>query len=89
MPTEIRRPSAPVIGHAGTPKAKSLTISSLDAAPLSITSLTIIAILALVLHVAGGVMLDRSHAGTAMAAPDDETNFVADARTPEPPLPYD
>jgi hypothetical protein len=89
MPTEIRRPSAPVTRYAGTPKAKSLTTSSRDVAPLSITSLTIIAILALVLHVAGGVMLDRSHAGTAMAVPDDETNRSADARSPEPPLPYD
>ena len=88
MPTEIRRPSAAFTRYTGTLKAKSHTISSLDAAPLSITSLTTIAILALVLHVAGGVMLDRSHARTATVVADEDLAWVGDARSKEP-LPYD
>lgn len=78
----------PVTGYGGALKTKSSTTSSRDAAPLGIAPLTIFAILAFVLHVASGVMLDRSHAGT-MAVLADETSAAADARSPRPPLPYD
>jgi len=39
--------------------------------PLRLTPLVIIAVLTLVLHVATGIVLDRSHAGPADAALDD------------------
>ena len=84
MPTEIRRPSVP-----GT---ENPTTS--DARPLSITALAIIAILALVLHLAMGAVLDRSHASptvasTAVGESDDETRCPAETKPPEPELPYD
>jgi hypothetical protein len=57
-------------------------MNSRDVTPLSITALTIIAILVLVLHVAGGDLLGRSQAHAAIAAPDNET-------PPAPSLPFD
>jgi hypothetical protein len=84
MPTEIRR--------SFVPNTEAPTTS--DARPPSITPLAIIAILAFVLHLAMGAVLDRSHASPIMAsasvgASDDETRCAAEAKPPEPVLPYD
>ena len=43
-----------------------------DVTPLSLTALAIIAILVLVIHVASGETVGRSHANSSIAAPDDE-----------------
>jgi hypothetical protein len=43
----------------------------------------------LVLHVAAGVLLDRSHASPAAAAFDDCVTCPADVSPPQPSLPYD
>lgn len=84
MPTEIARSPAPSAGRARMPG-----INSRDVTPLSITALTIIAILVLVLHVAGGDLLGRSQAHAAVAAPDDEAKCPVDATLPVPSLPFD
>ena len=89
MPTEINRPSAPTIEPAGTPQAALGGISTPEARPLGFTPLAIAAILALVLHVASGVMLDRSHARPMAAAFDDCVTCPAEASPPQPSLPYD
>jgi hypothetical protein len=64
-------------------------MNSRDVTPLSITALTIIAILVLVLHVAGGDLLGRSQAHAAVAALDSETMCPVDATPPAPSLPFD
>jgi hypothetical protein len=64
-------------------------MNSRDVAPLSITALAFIAILILVLHVAGRDLLGRSQAHASIAALDDEATCPADARPPAPSLPYD
>jgi len=64
-------------------------MNSRDVTPLSITALTIIAILVLVLHVAGGDLLGHSQAHASIAAPDDEARCPADAAPSAPPLPFD
>jgi hypothetical protein len=78
MPTEITRPSLQPIERSSAP---------------SIGPLAIAAALALVLHIASGVMLDRSHASPAIAPAfaglDDEAMCPAQVRQPEPSLPYD
>lgn len=83
MPTEIRRPSTPIIKQAGAP----------DAAPLSLIPLGIIAILAFVLHLATGAVLDRSHAGqiglTVVGAAGDQAIGTPETTQPELSLPYD
>ena len=84
MPTEIARSSAPSARRARTPG-----MNSRDVTPLSITALAIIAILILVLHVAGGDLLGRSQAHASVAAPDDEAKCPADATPPAPSLPFD
>jgi hypothetical protein len=89
MPTEINRPSAPTIGPTGTPQVALPGISTPEAPPLGFTPLAIAAILALVLHVASGVTLDRSHASPMGAALDDCVTCPAEASTPQPSLPYD
>jgi hypothetical protein len=89
MPTEINRPSAPTIGPGGTPQAALPGISTPEARPLGLTPLAIAAILALVLHVASGVMLDRSHASPVGAALDDGVTCPTEASPPQPSLPYD
>ena len=89
MPTEINRPSAPTIGAAGTPPAILPGINTPDATSLGLTPLAIAAILALILHVASGIMLDRSHARPAAAALDEGVTCPAEAATPQPSLPYD
>jgi hypothetical protein len=89
MPTEINRPSAPAIGPAGTPGAALSGINSPETTSLGLTPLAIAAILALVLHVATGVMLDRSHASPMGVALDDCVTCPAEASPPRPSLPYD
>jgi len=89
MPTEMNRPSAPTIGPAATPSAILPGIKSPDVASLGLRPLAVAAILALVLHVASGVMLDRSHASPNGAALDDGVTCPAEASPPQPSLPYD
>ena len=84
MPTEIARSSTPSDGRARTPE-----INSHDIAPLSITALAIIAILVLVLHVAGGDLLGRSQAHASAAVPDDGVKCATSATPQEPSLPFD
>jgi len=84
MPTEIAHSSAPSARRAGMPG-----MDSRDVTPLSITALAIIAILILVLHVAGGDLLGRSRAHASVAAPDAETACPADQTPPVPSLPFD
>lgn len=89
MPTEINRPSAPALEAAGTPQTALPEVNTPDATSLGLTPLAIAAILALVLHVASGVMLDRSHASPMAAALDDCVTCPAEASPPQPSLPYD
>ncbi len=89
MPTEINRPSAPTIGPAGAPRTALPVVNTPDATSLGLTPLAIAAILALVLHVAAGVMLDRSHASPMAAALDDCVTCPAEPSPPQPSLPYD
>jgi hypothetical protein len=89
MPTEINRPSAPTIGSAATPPAILPRINSPDVPSLGLTPLAIAAVLAVVLHLASGVMLDRSHASPNGAAIDDGVTCPAQAAAPVPSLPYD
>jgi hypothetical protein len=84
MPTQTRRSFVP---NTEAP-------TTFDARPPSITPLATIAILAFVLHLAMGAVLDRSHAGptiasAAVGASDDETRCAAEAKPPEPVLPHD
>jgi hypothetical protein len=64
-------------------------MNSRDVTPPSITALAIIAILILVLHVAGGDRLGRSQAHASIATPDDEAMCPADAKSRVPSLPFD
>jgi hypothetical protein len=89
MPTEISRPSAPTIGTAGTPPAILPKINSPDATSLGLTPLAIAAVLALVLHIASGVMLDRSHASPMDAALDESVTCLTEVTPQQPSLPYD
>src|SRR6478609_979635 len=84
MPTEIARSSAPSARRARMPG-----MDSRDVTPLSITALAIIAILILVLHVAGGDLLSRSQAHASVAATDAETVCPVDQTPPVPALPFD
>jgi hypothetical protein len=84
MPTEIARSPTPSAGRAGMPG-----MNSRDVTPLSITALAIIAILILVLHVAGGDLLVHSQAHASIAAPGDEAKCPADAAPEAPSLPFD
>jgi hypothetical protein len=89
MPTEIGSPSAPLIEQVETPQAVPSGINSPDATSLGLTPLAIVAILALILHVASGVMLDRSHASPAGEALDEAVTCPAETSQPQPALPYD
>jgi hypothetical protein len=73
----------------GTPPVILPKINSPETTSLGLTPLAIAAILALVLHIASGVMLDRSHASPVGAAFDDCVTCPAEARPPQPSLPYD
>jgi hypothetical protein len=80
MPIEVRGASAPVSGHSRTP---------------SISPLLIAATLALVmLHLAVGVTLARSHPSPTVEPPtkaalDDGATCSTDVSKPETSLPYD
>jgi hypothetical protein len=79
MPTEITRPSLQPIERSSAPSIRPLAIA---------------AALAFVLHIASGVMLDRSHASPAIepaasAGLDEEAMCPAQVRQPAPSLPYD
>ena len=63
--------------------------NSRDVTPLSLTALAIIAILVLVLHVAGGDLLGRSQARALVVAPDEEAMCPADATLAAPSLSFD
>ena len=82
MPTEIRRPSVPIAKAARTSDARSL----------SITPLATIGILAFVLHLAAGAVLDRSHASqiapAEVVAAGDEILCTPETK-PREPLLYD
>jgi hypothetical protein len=84
MPTEIAPSSTPSAGRAKTPE-----INSRDIAPLSITALTIIAILVVVLHLVGATLLDRSQAHALAGVPDDGVKCATGATPQEPSLPFD
>ena len=84
MPTEMTRLPALSAGRARMPG-----MNSRDVTPPDIPALAIIAILILVLHVAGGDLLGRSQAHASIAAPDDEAKCAADAKPPVPSLPFD
>lgn len=84
MPTEIARSSAPSARRAEAPGTNSR-----DSAPLGIAALTIIAVLVVVLHVAGGDLLGRSHAHASVAAQGDEANCKGDVTPPASALPFD
>jgi hypothetical protein len=83
MPTEIRRPSARIIGQARTPEAP----------PLNLTLLGTIAILTFVLHLATGAALYRSHASqmtpVMFGAAGGEVICASETKQPERALPYD
>jgi hypothetical protein len=64
-------------------------MNSRDGAPLSITALAIIAVLVIVLHVAGGDLLGRSQAHALAAGPDDAAKCSAEAAPPPSSLPFD
>jgi hypothetical protein len=83
MPTEIGRPSAQTIEQPRAP----------DTPPLSMALLGAVAVLTLVLHLATGAVLYRSHAGeigsTATGATGDLTVCASEAKPLERTLPYD
>ena len=80
MPTEIDQAAGPANGYSRTPSVGPLAI-------LATVAITI-------LHLVSGVMLERSHASSAIEPPalavlDDEATCSAEVRPPEPALPYD
>jgi hypothetical protein len=80
MPTEIRRSILQIIAHSKTCSASPFTIAAVIAF--------------VILHLISGVMLERSHASTpvaasAFAALDDEAKCPAEVKQQEPSLPYD
>ena len=88
MPTEIKPPYTPTVGR-GESQTLLSGISLPEARPLKLAPLVIIAVLTLVLHVATGIVFDRSHSGPANAALEDAVTCPA-ATMPQPPsLPYD
>jgi hypothetical protein len=85
MPTEITRPSTPIVGRS----------TMLKVSPIRISPLTIAATIAfVVLHLVGGALLERSYASpaaepSAFAALDEEAKCSAETPEPKPALPYD
>jgi hypothetical protein len=84
MTMEIGQPPTSIIGYTITP----------DSTPPRFVPLVLIVILAFVLHLAGGAMLDQSHASpsfgpAASAALDDETGCTTEPPHKAPALPYD
>jgi hypothetical protein len=84
MPTKITRSSAPSAERVRTPG-----MNSRDVTPLSITALSIIAILVVVLHVATGAVLGHPQAHASVVVQGDEATCPADAMPPVPSLPFD
>ena len=84
MPTEVTRSPAP-----SAERARSPGMNSRDVTPLSITALAIIAILVLVLHVAGGAVLGHPQAHASVVVQDDEAKCPADVTPPVQSLPFD
>jgi hypothetical protein len=64
-------------------------MNSHDNAPLSIMALTIVAILVVVLHVAGADLSRWLQAHASEAGQVDDFACPADAPPPPPPLPFD
>ena len=64
-------------------------MNSRDVKPLSITALSIIAILVLVLHVAGGDLLGQPQANASVVVQDEEAKCPAEVTPPRPSLPFD
>jgi hypothetical protein len=60
-------------------------MSSRDGAPLSITALTIVAVLVVVLHVAVADLFRRMQAHTSVAGQVDDLSYPANA-PPSPPF---
>jgi hypothetical protein len=83
MPTEIGRPSAQIIEQPRAPEAP----------PLNLALLGIIAILTLVLHIATGAVIYRSHASpvapAVAGAAADPVVCASDAKPLERALPFD
>lgn len=84
MPTETARSSVPSAKRAGKPE-----MNLRDGAPLSTTALAIIAVLVMILHVAGGERLGRLQAHASVAVQAGETQCPADATQPTSSLPFD
>jgi hypothetical protein len=64
-------------------------MNSRDLTPLSITALAIIAIVVVVLHVAGVDLLSRGYAYASVAAQADVVECPGDATPPTFSLPFD
>jgi hypothetical protein len=84
MPTKVTRSSVPSGGRARMPG-----MNSRDVTPLSITALSIIAILVVVLHVAAGAVFGHPQAHASVVVQSDEAKCPADAMPPVPSLPFD
>jgi hypothetical protein len=79
MPTQIKRPTV-----------QALAPTTPDVSSNNFTPLAIIAILVVVLHLAGTAMLGRAQTGPAIAAAvSDEAGCVKPPRQKERSLPYD
>ena len=88
MPTEINRQSLPAIEPAGMQRAAVSEDDTPDASSFGLMPLAIAGILAFVLHIASGVILERSHTGAVDAALDDGVTCPAE-QSPRQALPYD
>lgn len=84
MPTEIARSSAPSSKHAETRGTNSR-----DHAPLSITALTLVAILVVAVHAAGADLFRWLQAHAAVSGQVDDLTCPAEAPPSPPALPFD
>ena len=85
MPTEITRPSTPIVE-----RSTMLKVSSLRVSPLTIAA----TIAFVVLHLISGALLEHSHASpvpepSTFAALAEEAKCSAETPEPKPALPYD
>jgi len=64
-------------------------MNSRDVTPLRGTAISIIAILVLILHLAGADLFGRSQVHAAVAAPDNEAMCPVDQTQRAPSLPFD
>jgi hypothetical protein len=88
MSMDTTQSSTSAVAPGVTPQPAPSRTSTREATSLSLVPLAIAAGLAVVLHVASGIMLDRSHAGPAGAALDAAIAGVAES-PPQPSVPYD